>query len=67
VIFTELAIQSAYFRVQHDMLVTVGFYYILLQFLFYVSFNSNLNISFYFILNDVVVNECWFGKDVIVV
>jgi len=33
----------------------------------YGSFNSTLNISVYFKSNDVVVSECWNGRDVIVV
>lgn len=68
VFFTELAIQNACFCIQHEMLVTLESLYISLQFLFvYGSFNSILNTSVYFISNDVVVNEWWIGKDVIVV
>jgi hypothetical protein len=31
--FTELTIQNAYFCIQHEMLVTLDFHYISLQFL----------------------------------
>jgi len=59
--------QNAYFCVQHDMLVTLGSYYISLQFKINYGFiQQNLKISVYFISGDVVVNECWIGKDFIV-
>jgi hypothetical protein len=36
--FTELAIQNAYFCIHHDMLVTLDYHYISLQFLIYLWF-----------------------------
>ena len=67
-VFTELAMQNAYFCVQHDMLVTFGSCYISLHFKINYGFiQQNLKISVYFISGDVVVNKCWIGKDFIVV